>query len=199
VNGDGASDVLVGARFEDPGGSPTDAGRAYIFSGATGTVLYTLISPNEEEFGSFGISVLGPGDVDNDGYLDVVVGAYHETPAGGPSRAGRAYVITPAFVSVPDIAVVNPAVLVMQGPFPNPTVGPVRLLVRVLANDPNQTDLSLYDTMGRHIETVMKKTVIGEDNLTLNWRPRNETPSGIYYWRLRAGKHTIGKQMVILK
>ncbi|MCA9450234.1 MAG: FG-GAP repeat protein, partial [Candidatus Omnitrophica bacterium] len=51
INGDGSGDVVVGARSDDPGGSPTDAGRAYIFDGATGALLQTLVSPNEEDTG----------------------------------------------------------------------------------------------------------------------------------------------------
>ncbi len=37
TDGDGRGDLLVGAYREDPGASPTDAGRAYLFSGAAGS------------------------------------------------------------------------------------------------------------------------------------------------------------------
>ncbi len=92
VNGDGNGDVVVGAYFEDPGGSPSGAGRAYIFDGSTGAVLHTLVSPNEEVDGNFGVSVTGVSDVNGDGHGDVVVGAYFEDPGGSPSEAGRAYI-----------------------------------------------------------------------------------------------------------
>jgi hypothetical protein len=91
VNGDGYGDVIVGAAYEDPGSSPLNAGRAYVFDGQTGTPLHTLVSPNEEEDGLFGFSVSDAGDVNGDGYGDVIVGAVYEDPGSSPLSAGRAY------------------------------------------------------------------------------------------------------------
>jgi hypothetical protein len=92
VNDDGHADVIVGAYWED-GGAP-NAGRAYVFSGDGGGLLYALRSPNPGNHGHFGGDVSGAGDVNNDGYDDVVVGAAGETafiPADG-----RAYVFSGA-------------------------------------------------------------------------------------------------------
>ncbi len=90
VNNDDCDDVIVGACWED--GGVTNAGRAYIFSGQTGNVLYTLQSPNAEAGGWFGVSASAVGDANNDGYDDVVVGAFLED--GGATNAGRAYVLS---------------------------------------------------------------------------------------------------------
>ena len=92
VNGDGYDDVLVGAYGENPGSSPWNAGRAYVFNGQTGGVIHALVSPNEETSGYFGKSVSGAGDVNGDGYEDIIVGAYDEDPGSSPIGAGRAYV-----------------------------------------------------------------------------------------------------------
>jgi hypothetical protein len=86
VNGDGYADLIVGAHGKDAGGNRT--GRAYVFSGKTGDTLYTFTG--EADGDEFGYSVSGGGDVDNDGYADLIVGAHWNAAAG--SDAGRAYV-----------------------------------------------------------------------------------------------------------
>jgi large repetitive protein len=86
VNNDGYADLIVGANGNDAGGS--DAGRAYVYSGQTGALLYTFTGEAANDW--FGFSVSGAGDVNKDGYADLIVGAYRND-AGG-NNAGRAYV-----------------------------------------------------------------------------------------------------------
>ncbi len=90
VNNDARGDYIVGAPYESPGGSPGNAGRAYIYSGSNGTLLHTLKSPNEQSSGQFGFSVAGGGDIGGNGLGDVIVGAWLED-VGGVQLAGRAY------------------------------------------------------------------------------------------------------------
>jgi hypothetical protein len=89
VNGDGYADVIVGASGNDGGGA--DAGRAYVYYGGPGADAVadnTLTGATAGDF--FGVSVSGAGDVNGDGYADVIVGAYANDTGG--SQAGRAYV-----------------------------------------------------------------------------------------------------------
>ena len=65
-DGDGIDDLLVGAY-----GEFDFAGRAHLFSGATGAPLRTLISPNEEPACDFGIADAGVPDADGDGRGDL--------------------------------------------------------------------------------------------------------------------------------
>ncbi len=89
VNEDGYDDVLVGAPYE-AGGS--EAGRAYMYLGsATGLGASPSWQAEGDSPGAyFGFSVAMAGDVNGDGYGDVVVGAaFHN---GGQAEEGRAYV-----------------------------------------------------------------------------------------------------------
>lgn len=96
VNGDGLGDYAVGAPYADPGASPFDAGRAYVFNGANGALLHELASPNEESSGQFGISLAGVKDVGGNGLGDIIVGAWLEDDQGVVS-AGHAYAFSGTF------------------------------------------------------------------------------------------------------
>ncbi len=94
VNGDGIDDLAVGAWGNS---STTEAGRAYVFYGSpTGIDATDFVVVEGQTGNKLGTSVHGAGDVNGDGYADVIVGAdaYNEfTPtvglafvfAGGPS------------------------------------------------------------------------------------------------------------------
>ncbi|MEO7307769.1 MAG: integrin alpha, partial [Ferruginibacter sp.] len=77
VNGDGFSDVIVGSQLYDNG--TTDEGAAFIYHGSAAginNVAVTLIE-SDQGLSQFGFSVSGAGDVNGDGYSDVIVGAYN--------------------------------------------------------------------------------------------------------------------------
>jgi hypothetical protein len=96
VNGDGYADALVGAPMHDAGGGAfADRGRAYLYlgspSGLSATPAWT--ASGDEDLASFGYSVATAGDVNGDGYADVIIGAYgHDAGAGAGANRGRAYV-----------------------------------------------------------------------------------------------------------
>lgn len=75
VNSDGFSDLVVGAPFYDTG--VADAGCAFVFyGGAAGLPASPSWQACADQASSgFGRSVAGVGDVDDDGYDDVAVGA----------------------------------------------------------------------------------------------------------------------------
>lgn len=90
VNGDSLADLLVGAYFQDVG-TNADQGQAFVFSGADGSLLHTLDTPNPQASAAFGWAVAGVGDVDGDGLGDLLVGARWQT-VGGVFESGQAFV-----------------------------------------------------------------------------------------------------------
>src|SRR3989339_376322 len=84
VNGDGYTDVIVGAKD-----ASSTNGQAYIYYGGasmnnTADVTFTGVAAADD----FGIDVASAGDVNGDGYNDVIVGAY----LAGVGDIGEAYI-----------------------------------------------------------------------------------------------------------
>ncbi|WP_051350176.1 FG-GAP-like repeat-containing protein [Dyadobacter alkalitolerans] len=82
VNADGFSDVIIGAHAYDHG--QTDEGVAFVYHGSAGglTAQYAALLEVDDPSAFFGRSVASAGDVNGDGFSDVVIGApYYETGA----------------------------------------------------------------------------------------------------------------------
>ena len=92
IDGDGYADVLVGVPFDDDNG--TSSGSVYVYYGSSSGIDSAsedkLVASDGAADDYFGWSVTGAGDVDGDGYADVLVGAYKDEDNG--SDSGSAYV-----------------------------------------------------------------------------------------------------------
>jgi len=97
VNGDGCDDFLIGAQWDEDGG--TDAGQTYLILGnATAgwgmdfdlsSADASFIGEDSEDYS--GTSVASAGDVNNDTYDDFLIGATGDEDGG--SEAGQTYLI----------------------------------------------------------------------------------------------------------
>ena len=90
VNGDGYDDVLIGAYLFDNG--QNNEGRAYVFHGSASGLSWVAnwTTESDQANAQYGYSVATAGDVNNDGYADIVVGApYYDN---GHEDEGRIYV-----------------------------------------------------------------------------------------------------------
>ncbi len=88
VNGDGRDDLIVGAPFEDAGG--TDRGNAYLFfGGSSPSSMPALVFVGSEDNAHLGRAVSTAGDVNGDGYFDILI-AEPQHDAGATDR-GRVH------------------------------------------------------------------------------------------------------------
>jgi len=86
VNGDGYSDIIVGAPYY------SGQGRVYVFHGSTTGIHLTpnLIIESDQAYSEFGESVSTAGDVNGDGYSDIIIGSC--LYSNGEFKEGKAFV-----------------------------------------------------------------------------------------------------------
>jgi hypothetical protein len=88
VDGDGVSDLLVGAMFApDPARTLVECGAAYVYSGSDGHLIHALYGSASHEW--FGTTLCGLDDVDGDGSADFLVESRQQL--GGPSSFVTAF------------------------------------------------------------------------------------------------------------
>ncbi len=119
INGDGFDDIAIGAPFADPAPG-VDTGNSYVVFGAASGFPASLDLADLSGANGFrvqgrvaggraGISVNTAGDINGDGYDDLLIGAFRATPAA-KTEAGEAYVIfgrASAFPALLDLATLS--------------------------------------------------------------------------------------------
>ncbi|HRI47279.1 MAG TPA: FG-GAP-like repeat-containing protein [Ignavibacteriaceae bacterium] len=186
VNNDGIDDVIVGAY-----GYYTQTGRVYIYYG--GNIMDNLADvtlTGEETSNYFGFSVSGAGDVNNDGFDDVIMGAY-----GFPVN-GKVYIYSNnSAPSNIELTTFPPADYVLFQNYPNP-FNPNTTIKFGLPKD-SKVVLEVYNTMGEKVTTLIDQEMSsGYHNINFTG---NELSTGIYIYKITANEFTSTKKFVLMK
>ncbi|WP_036476984.1 integrin alpha, partial [Myxosarcina sp. GI1] len=121
VNGDGIDDIIIGAPNVNVGGAYSSEGEAYvIFGGSNGFApefdLNSLDGSNGfsviglGSYDNLGTAVSSAGDVDGDGFDDIIVGAPDADVSDAYSNEGEAYIVfgkEEGFTASVDLADIN--------------------------------------------------------------------------------------------
>ncbi|QQR87041.1 MAG: FG-GAP repeat protein [Flavobacteriales bacterium] len=101
LNGDGYSDVVVGAHLSSFG--QATEGAAYVYYGTVNGIgaAASLILESNQAGAQFGCSVSTAGDVNGDGYSDLIVGARTWESAVGENNEGGAFVYYGSAIGIP--------------------------------------------------------------------------------------------------
>ena len=201
VNGDGYGDVLLTAPdYNVPGF--TDAGRAYVYLGSAAGLADTAawIQDGDQDGGQLGNAARGAGDVNGDGYADILTGVLYRD-LGSLVDAGRAWLfygcpdgvtgVPPAHDDDNDLrleaATRNPFSRSVEIAFTTPARGPVRL--------------TIFDLAGRSVAGLLDAPLEpGRHVAQWNGRGRDErrVAAGLYLARLEAGGGTRSLRLVLL-
>ena len=95
VNGDGLSDVIIGSPFYDNGENEEGAAFVYLGSASGMSTTPDWLAEGNQIGANFGRCVSTAGDVNGDGYSDVITGSPHYD--NGESEEGAAFVYLGSF------------------------------------------------------------------------------------------------------
>jgi photosystem II stability/assembly factor-like uncharacterized protein len=114
--------------------------------------------------------------------------------AGTQSGAWR-LPLASMITSVDDIPIHLPTDYALNQNYPNPFNPSTTITFSVGTN--SYTSLRVYDVLGREVATIVSEQ-LSAGNYSRQWNAE-KLPSGIYFYRLQAGKYVETKKMVLLR
>jgi len=205
VNNDGIDDLIIGA----PGANPNDvedAGEIYIIYGNTNfntpfkiSKLYddTGVIIIGEQAGAFaGWSVSLAGDVNNDGFDEVMIGSPFND-VNNQIDSGKSYLV---FInkseeddSFSDIQ--NEDEQIKLSIFPNPSSEFVSIRLNLLNSE--TAEIGLYDILGRKVTTIMPNRNLGPGEFTEQIDLSNLS-NGIYLVKINTRQEILIRKFLVL-
>ena len=209
INGDGYTDVIIGAKGSDPTGG-NSAGETYIIYGSseiksiasidldgTPSNVTRILGDDPDDFLGYTVS---SSDVNGDGYSDVIIGANGASTTGEGST-GETFVI---YGGSERIGIIDedilPTKFVLFQNYPNP-FNPTTL-IRYSLPKSSTVSLIIYNIMGQEVmRWDEQNTQPGYYSKIWNGTNKSGVPvgSGVYLYRLVAGDFVETRKMILLK
>ncbi|MGB2696689.1 MAG: FG-GAP-like repeat-containing protein [Candidatus Zixiibacteriota bacterium] len=200
LNKDNFDDILIGdCQFGK------DKGKVYVFYGNTQMdSLFDVTLVGDEIQGSkFGFRVASAGDINGDGYEEIMVSSF-----GDSTNQGKVFIYTSKPTSVQEIeneSVIQGFTLYQNYPNPFNSTTTIPFTVhrkRKTENRPLQTTLSIYNILGQKVKTMLDE-MKSYGNHQAIWDGKDDSgktvPSGIYFCQLKIGDLTEVRKMIFLK
>ena len=178
VNNDGYDDIIISAIGNDDGGDL--AGKAYIYYGSSNGLCSVPSWTDIGEAASdlFGYSIKTAGDVNNDGYDDIIIGARLNDDGG--SGAGKAYVYHGEYDELPNSPPNTPN---NPNPVNHETDVSINTDLSWTGGDPDSGDTVTYDV---YFGTSSSPPKVSSDQSNTNYDPGTLETETIYYWKIVA-------------
>jgi hypothetical protein len=190
INGDFFEDIAVCAPAEDG-----YRGRVYIYYGGSPMdSIPDVVLEGESAGDRFGFSIAGLGDVNDDGEVDILVGA-----PGFDDYRGKAYMYTGSRAGVRQEDAPGHLSFTLQAG-PNPTSGDFTISYKV--SEPDRVRIDLFDVTGRLVTKISDRWLLPGDyvlDIDLTHDPAVEPASGIYFLKVTAAGKTRTAKLVVLK
>jgi len=198
VNGDIFSDVIIGSYRYDNGQG--DEGAVFVYHGSAAGLSssHSWMSESNQDTSFYGISVSSAGDVNGDGYSDIIIGAsFYDNPE---PNEGMAFVFhgTPSGVSnISNIVGLAPRLFKLEQNYPNPFNPTTK--IRFILDESGNTSLKIYNILGEELMTLINGEYLQGGIYHEREFNADGLPSGIYIARLQKGDKSQIIKMMLLK
>ena len=185
VNGDDSGDIIIGAYSHD-----SFKGKAYLYYGSKSGNGFTGIDiSGQGSENCFGYSVASAGDINSDGYDEVLIGATNF------ENEGKLYIydFQSSVTGISDDEIVNGYSLYQNYPNPFNPVTTIKFSIPVESN----VRLKVYNLTGEEIKTLAEGEMpAGIHQVEFD---ASNLASGIYIYKLTAGPYISVKKLMLMK
>ena len=180
LNNDGFGDVIVGGSDKNYiyyGGSPMDT-------------ISDLFIPGEGRWSDYGPSLAYAGDINNDGYSDLLMGSRYARAVG--SGMGRVFIYSSNTKNT-GIKIVNDKSFSQVYPNPFNT----EAIIKYNLQKQGTVQVKIVNISGQEIETLVNGLQASGEHQII-WQPKN-LPNGIYFCRIQSPDFAETKKVIFQK